>query len=75
MQNLIICLFNEGVLQIHRRFNIADGGELRLHIGFSLGHTRLVISISFPVGRVQFLDLFPMTFCEFLLAKGQSSMA
>jgi predicted AAA+ superfamily ATPase len=32
-------------------------------------------NISFPVGRVQFLDLFPMTFCEFLLAVGRASMA
>ncbi len=32
-------------------------------------------SISFPVGRIQFLDLFPMTFCEFLLANEHPSMA
>jgi len=32
-------------------------------------------SISFPVGRVQFLDLFPMTFVEFLLATGHVPMA
>ena len=32
-------------------------------------------NVSFPVGRVQFLDLYPMTFCEFLLANGHSSMA
>jgi hypothetical protein len=32
-------------------------------------------SISFPVGRVQFLDLFPMTFGEYLLATGQTAMA
>ena len=31
--------------------------------------------ISFPVGRVQFLDLYPMTFREFLLASGRASMA
>ena len=32
-------------------------------------------SISFPVGRVQFLDLFPMTFGEYLLATGHEAMA
>ena len=32
-------------------------------------------SISFPVGRVQFLDLFPMTFGEFLIATGRTSLA
>lgn len=31
--------------------------------------------VSFPVGRVQFLDLFPMTFGEFLLATGRVPMA
>ena len=32
-------------------------------------------SISFPVGRVQFLDLFPMTFSEYLLATGNTPLA
>jgi uncharacterized protein len=32
-------------------------------------------TISFPVGRVQFLDLFPMTFAEYLFATGQDTMA
>ncbi len=32
-------------------------------------------NISFPVGRVQFLDLYPMTFSEYLLATGYESMA
>ncbi len=31
--------------------------------------------ISVPVGRVQYLHLFPMTFYEFLLAKGKEVMA
>lgn len=31
--------------------------------------------ISFPVGRVQFLDLFPMTFREYLVAVGKDGMA
>jgi len=31
--------------------------------------------ISFPVGRVQFLNVFPMTFPEFLLATGKALMA
>ncbi len=31
--------------------------------------------VSFPVGRVQFLDLFPLTFAEFLVAIGRSKAA
>ncbi|MDA3872165.1 MAG: AAA family ATPase [Candidatus Marinimicrobia bacterium] len=31
--------------------------------------------ISFPVGRVQFLNMYPMTFVEFLLATGKNKMA
>ncbi|HDJ29037.1 MAG TPA: nuclease, partial [Proteobacteria bacterium] len=31
--------------------------------------------ISFPVGRVQFLNLYPMTFVEFLIATGKDMLA
>jgi hypothetical protein len=31
--------------------------------------------ISFPVGRIQFLEMFPMTFAEFLLATGKDKAA
>jgi predicted AAA+ superfamily ATPase len=31
--------------------------------------------ISFPVGRIQFLNMFPMTFAEFLLACGKDKLA
>jgi len=31
--------------------------------------------ISFPVGRVQFMELFPMNFAEFLLAEGKEQFA
>jgi len=31
--------------------------------------------ISFPVGRIQFLNMFPMTFAEFLLACGKVQLA
>jgi len=31
--------------------------------------------ISFPVGKVDFLDLYPLNFCEFLCAIGQESFA
>lgn len=31
--------------------------------------------ISFPVGRIQFLDMYPMTFVEYLLAKGRDETA
>lgn len=31
--------------------------------------------ISFPVGRIQFLELFPMNFAEFLLAAGKKMLA
>jgi len=32
-------------------------------------------SLSFPVGRVQFLEMFPMTFAEFLWARGKDKAA
>ena len=31
--------------------------------------------VSFPVGRVQFLNMYPMTFAEFLVAGGQDQLA
>jgi len=41
----------------------------------SLLGTALHSGISFPVGKVDFLDLFPMTFEEFLLAEGHRELA
>ncbi len=34
----------------------------------------MMSSESFPVGKVEFLDLYPMTFSEFLLAKNKQSL-
>ena len=48
-------------------YHIICAGSLlgvALHPGFS-----------FPVGKVHFMDLFPMTFSEFLLATGEKSLA
>ncbi len=46
--------------------HVAAAGSL---LDFALEH------VSFPVGRVQFVDLYPMTFREFLLANEQASLA
>ena len=42
-------------------YNIISAGSL---LGIRLSHT------SFPVGKVEFLEMFPMTFTEFLIADG-----
>jgi len=34
-----------------------------------------ISEISFPVGRIQFLDMYPMTFAEYLLAIGRNEAA
>ncbi len=55
--------FNENAPQYH----VMSAGSL---LGVALSnHT------SFPVGKVNFLDLYPMTFIEFLHAIGESSLA
>lgn len=43
------------------KYHIISAGSL---LGIRLSHT------SFPVGKVEFLDMFPMTFTEFLIADG-----
>ena len=49
--------FNEEANQYH----IACAGSL---LGIKLSHT------SFPVGKVEYLEMYPMTFTEFLIADG-----
>ena len=44
-----------------KEYHIISAGSL---LGIRLSHT------SFPVGKVEFLDMYPMTFTEFLLADG-----
>ncbi len=46
-------------------YHIACAGSL---LGIRLSHT------SFPVGKVDFMNLYPMSFSEFLIADGQSNL-
>lgn len=46
-------------------YHIVCAGSL---LGIKLSHA------SFPVGKVDFLEMFPMTFSEFLLADGQENL-
>ena len=48
------------------QYHVAAAGSL---LGVKLSGTK-----SFPVGKVNFLDLYPMTFMEFLSAAGQSGL-
>ena len=54
--------FNEGANQYH----IAAAGSL---LGVALANVK-----SFPVGKVNFLDMYPLTFLEFLSAIGKESL-
>lgn len=47
-------------------FYIISAGSL---LGVSLHH-----QVSFPVGKVDFLSLYPMDFCEFLMALGKQNL-
>lgn len=53
--------FNEEANEYH----IASAGSL---LGIRLSHT------SFPVGKVEYLEMGPMTFTEYLLADGQDNL-
>ena len=53
--------FNEDANEYH----IIAAGSL---LGIRLSHT------SFPVGKVEFLDMYPMTFTEFLKADGSENL-
>lgn len=53
--------FNEEANEYH----IACAGSL---LGIKLSHT------SFPVGKVEYLEMYPMTFSEFLLADNQENL-
>ena len=55
--------FNENAKDYH----IAVAGSL---LGVAVKHKKL----SFPVGQVDFLTLYPLSFCEFLEAMGQQFM-
>ena len=49
------------------RYHVAAAGSL---LGVALNHNRM----SFPVGQVDFLDLHPLGFCEFLEALGEEKL-
>ena len=55
--------FRENAPQYH----VAAAGSL---LGVALNHNRM----SFPVGQVDFLDLHPLGFCEFLEATGSGTL-
>ena len=48
-------------------YHIASAGSL---LGVALTHQ----GKSFPVGKVEFMDLYPMSFCEFLTAIGEEKL-
>ena len=52
-----------------------DAGEYHIIAAGSLLGMALHSDISFPVGKVEFTDLFPLTFPEFLYAVGESALA
>lgn len=56
------------------RYFFEDSPELAIIAAGSLLEFALA-EISFPVGRVQFINLYPMTFAEFLFATGKNLMA
>ena len=49
--------------------------HLHVIVAGSLLGIQLHHHVSFPVGKVQFLTLRPMSFCEFLMALGESALA
>jgi len=55
--------FQENAPQYH----VIAAGSL---LGVALGH-----QVSFPVGKVEFLDVYPMSFLEFLDAMGEEDLA
>lgn len=52
-----------------------DAPEYAVAVAGSLLGVALNAGISFPVGKVTFMDLYPMTFREFLLAMGERRLA
>lgn len=56
------------------RYFLEDCPELHVIAAGSLLEFALR-EIAFPVGRIQFLEMFPMTFAEFLLATGKDKAA
>lgn len=49
--------------------------HLHIIVAGSLLGIQLHRQVSFPVGKVQFMTLYPMNFCEFLLAMGEDALA
>lgn len=51
-----------------------DAGDYHIIAAGSLLGMALHTDISFPVGKVEFMDLYPLTYTEFLYATGDSSL-
>lgn len=51
-----------------------DAPEYAVAVAGSLLGVAIHAGVSFPVGKVEFLDLYPLTFREFLLAMGESEL-
>ncbi len=52
---------------------IAAGSLLGLSLRRKRGSKKRIARGSFPVGKVDFLDIRPMTFSEYLMARGESA--
>jgi len=63
-----------GAITALKYFN-EDAGEYHVIAAGSLLGVLLHQHFSFPVGKVEFMDLYPLTFTEFLEATGDASLA
>ena len=52
-----------------------DAPEYHVAVAGSLLGVALHQDTSFPVGKVNFIDILPMSFCEFLMAMGKTNFA
>lgn len=57
------------------KFFCEDAPDIHIAVAGSLLGISLHTQTSFPVGKVDILRLYPMTFCEFLRAMGKGMMA
>ena len=57
------------------KFFCEEANDYHIVVAGSLLGISLHESVSFPVGKVDMLRLYPMSFCEFLMAMGKEKMA
>lgn len=57
------------------KFFCEEANDYHIVVAGSLLGISLHESVSFPVGKVDMLRLYPMSFCEFLMAMGKEQMA